>query len=422
MGPGGPGVLTTAQLKELEALVALRLLPRVGDLIATRLLERFGSARTALDAPAEEFGKAGGSAALGARTTGGAEARRTAREVLGRAARAGMTVLGRGLPGYPGSLLHLTDPPPVVFVQGRTDLLEGERVAVVGARRATGAGRRFARELGRTLALNGVPVVSGLALGIDAAAHRGALEGPGSTIAVLASGLDRVHPRSHRGLQERIREEGLLVSEFPPGEAARPYHFPRRNRILAALALDVVVVEAGTRSGALITVEHALDLGREVWAVPGSVEYDQARGVNALIREGAHVLTTPEDLVRSRVERGVPLPGAPAPDEPSPGCDGVRVVDPLGLVPVLRSRPLSTDELTRRAGLSAVQILQALSELEFQGAVVRDQEGWRLPRARVGESSVLDRVTERMASLPQPRRRAPEPAPTRSTAGGESGT
>lgn len=412
MGPGGPGVLTTAQLEELEALVALRLLPRVGDLIATRLLERFGSARTALDAPAEEFGKAGGSAALGARTTGGAEARETAREVLGGAARAGMTVLGRGLPGYPGSLLHLTDPPPVVFVQGRTDLLEGERVAVVGARRATGAGRRFARELGRNLALNGVPVVSGLALGIDAAAHRGALEGPGSTIAVLASGLDRVHPRSHRGLQERIREEGLLVSEFPPGEAARPYHFPRRNRILAALAMDVVVVEAGARSGALITVEHALDLGREVWAVPGSVEYDQARGVNALIREGAHVLTTPGDLLRSRVERGVP----------SPEGEGVRIVDPLGLVSILRSRPLSTDELSRRAGLSAVQVLQALSELEFQGVVVRDQEGWRLPWARVGESSVLDRVTERMASLPQPRRRAPEPAPTPPTAGGDSGT
>jgi DNA processing protein len=360
--------------EEIHALLQLRLAPGVGDLAADRLLQTFGTARSVLDQPPSAIQGVVGPAAARGMGKGRIEREREATAILARARDEGLVVVGRGSRGYPPAMERLADPPCVLFMQGRRELLRRNAVTVVGARRATAAGRRFATALGQDLSRHGVPVVSGLALGIDAAAHRGALEGPGFTVAVLASGVDRAHPSSHRRLQERIRATGLLVSEFLPGEAARRHHFPRRNRLLAALGRAVVVVEAGVHSGALITVEHALDLGADIHAVPGSVEYEQARGVNQLIRDGAAALAEPGDLIDQWKERGIPFPGGPR----VRGGGQVAVADPLGLLSVLGPRPMTTGEVAARMGVEPRRILGALSELELEGVIVRELDGWRM--------------------------------------------
>lgn len=398
VGPGRRGVLKEGEghlEEELHALLQLRLAPGVGDLAADRLLERFGTARSVLEQP-----PAGIRQVLGPAAARGMEKDRAGREkeataILQRARDEGMVVVGRGLPGYPASLERLADPPCVLFLQGRRELLRRNAVTVVGARRATGAGRRFATALGQDLSCHGVPVVSGLALGIDGAAHRGALEGSGSTVAVLASGADRAHPSSHRRLQARIRAQGLLVTEFPPGEAARRHHFPRRNRLLAALGRALVVVEAGVHSGALITVEHALDLGTDIHAVPGSVEYDQARGVNQLIRDGAAALAEPGDLIDRWKARGISFPGGPR----VRGSGEVSVADPLGLLSVLGPRPMSGGEVAARMGVEPRRILGALSELELEGAIVRELDGWRVVGTLEDRPPRMTRVSLRLKAL-----------------------
>lgn len=381
MGSGRPRPLTVGEEgRELEALLHLRLLPRVGDRTTARLLDRFGTARAALTSSQADFQDVAGEAASRLRDATGSETRRAARGAIVSARRKGMGLLGRGLPGYPECLLHLADPPPVIFTLGSLGLLERPAVAVVGTRRATGSGRRFAERLGEVLAAHEVPVVSGLALGIDGAAHRGALRGGGSTIAVLGTGVDGCHPPSHRSLQSRIGETGLLVSEFPPGEEVRPHHFPRRNRIIAALATAVVVVEAGRRSGALITVDHALDVGREVYAVPGDVESEGAQGVNALLRDGARPLVDPHDLLddlrvagrllREPTERGGGIGR-------SRSMEGQLTQGAGPLLELLGTGPVSTDDLTQRSRIAPARVMQLLSELELEGQVIRDYAGWR---------------------------------------------
>jgi DNA processing protein len=257
----------------------------------------------------------------------------------------------------------LPDPPPLLFSRGDEQLLSSRSVAVVGSRKATPAGRRVAEEIARLLSREGVPVVSGMALGIDGAAHRGALNGRGGTLAVLGSGLDVAHPPSHRALLRQVRKEGLLVSEFLPWEAPRPFHFPKRNRIIAALAHAVIVVEAGERSGALITVDHALDLGREILCVPGSVETPQSRGSNALLRDGARVLTHPEAVLE---ELAGLLPGAEASGSPGP-ADPALPPELRELWSVLSSEPMSLELLARQAKVSPGEALAGLTTLELEG-------------------------------------------------------
>lgn len=369
------------------ALFRLRLTPRVGDLAGARLHDEFGSARAALEASTKEFADVAGPTAARRRHDPGARAQIEA--VLSWAHEAGVAVVGRGLPGYPPRVAQLADPPPILFLLGEMGLLDRPVVTVVGTRRATGAGRRFAWELGRVVSGAGVPVASGLALGIDAAAHRGALEGPGSTIAVLGSPLDRAHPRSHRRLQARIvREGGLLISEFLPGEEVRPHHFPRRNRILAALPVAVAVVEAGVPSGAMITADMGGDMGRRVYTVPGAVDYPQSRGTNELLKDGGVPLTRPGDLIPDLRKEGLILPADRDGDaEVGSGLADTRglgeIPDPHGLLGVLESRPQTPDALSRKVGLSPSRLLAALSELELLGGAVRFPEGWRLPEREV---------------------------------------
>ncbi len=376
-----------AQREEFLALFRLRLTPRVGDLAGARLHDKFGSAQAALAASAKDFAEVAGWTAARHRHDPAVDVR--IQEVLSWARTAGVTVVGRGLPGYPPRVAQLADPPPILFLLGKMGLLDEPVVTVVGTRRATGAGRRFAGELGRVVSGAGVPVASGLALGIDAAAHRGALEGPGSTIAVLGSALNRAHPPSHRGLQARIvREGGLLVSEFLPGEEVRPHHFPRRNRILAALPLAVAVVEAGVPSGAMITADMAGEMGRRVYTVPGSVDYPQSRGTNDLLKDGGVPLTRPGDLIPDLRAEGLVPQGHPAGEaEVGTGLADTRglgeIPDPHGLLEVLESRPQTPDALSRKVGLAVPRLLAALSELELLGGAVRFPEGWRLPEREV---------------------------------------
>lgn len=288
--------------------------------------------------------------------------RREAEAILAATEAAGGSVLTARDDLYPISLQQLADAPLVLFLKGEDSLLERARprVAVVGARRGTARGRRVAEDLGADLARAGVVVVSGLALGVDGAAHRGALRAGGLGIGVIATGIDRVHPPSHRSLQESLAGRGLLVSEQPPGTPALPHQFVARNRILAGLADALVVVEAGERSGALSTVDFALQMGREVLCVPGPVDCPHARGTLRLMREGATLVRHAADVLESLGWQQRRVSGAEA---------------PLGL----GREPETVASIAARLGRPLPEILAALVELELEGRVRREPgDRWRV--------------------------------------------
>jgi len=377
---------------ELQALLVLRLLPGLGDRRLVGLLRRHGGAQASLRLPPRVFRAEAGDEAEGARRS--PEIADQVEQILEVCTDLGIRILPIGDTGYPASLLALTDPPPVLFVRGRHPLDGDRSVAIVGSRRSTPVGRRMAERIAGQLSASGVTVVSGMALGIDGAAHRGALGRHGSTIAVLGSGPDRAYPAGNSGIFERILEEGAVVSEFPPGEVPRPYHFPRRNRIIAALSKAVVVVEAAARSGALITVDHALDLGLDVFAVPGSVETLQAQGTNALLRDGAHLLTTGDELlevmgwragrqgVAGDETRAVSLAGgamtvgtattASAGPGPAKGAEEGAIETVLGR----GAQPL--DVLIAALQLPPPRVLASLARMELQGIVRKEGGAWWL--------------------------------------------
>jgi DNA processing protein len=275
-----------------------------------------------------------------------------------RLAAAGLRWIGRDESGFPARLRTIHDPPPGLFVRGAgaLALLERPCVAVVGARACSAYGSSVAFEIGRELARAGATVVSGLARGVDAAAHRGALEA-GETVAVLGCGVDRDYPRAHTALAAAIAGRGLILSEYPPGVEPAPWRFPARNRIVAGLCDATVVVEARERSGALITADLALDEGREVLAVPGEITSLLSQGTNGLLRLGATPVTSVEDvlgslgLARAALER--------------PALD-----DRLAVVyEAVAAAPAAADEITRRVGRSVGEVAAELTELELLGLV-----------------------------------------------------
>jgi DNA processing protein len=263
-----------------------------------------------------------------------------------------------GDPEYPESLLDLSTPPGLWAIGSTVLLRHAPRLAVVGTRRATAYGERVARELVRAVARGGACVISGMARGIDHVAHRAALDEGAPTIAVLGTGVDIPYPVAHRPLHAEIGERGLLLSEARMGAAAGPGCFPRRNRIIAALADVTLVVEAGFRSGALITARNALDLGRPVAAVPGPIDVPQNAGTNELIRDGAIVIASPADLVA--------LLGLTAPlRRPDPSLTG----PPATIWKTLEQGPLDVDSLAARSGVPAHECLAAVTALEIDGHV-----------------------------------------------------
>ena len=299
-------------------------------------------------------------AAWCARPVGMAErdARHLADEAASRAAACGAVVISQEDAVYPAALMELTTAPPVLFAIGDLTALSGLCVAIVGTRSATGYGERVTRELAGALARAGATIVSGMARGIDAAAHRAALEAGGKTIAVLGTGVDMAYPAAHRVLHQEIAEHGLLLSEELPGDRASAGSFPKRNRIIAALARVTIVVEAPAKSGALITANHALELGRTVAAVPGSIDSPQSAGSNELLRDGAVLIASVADAVA--------LVGLTTPIRRQPhfGTGAESAV-----WAALSNGASDIESLTSRAALPARECLAAITALELAGAI-----------------------------------------------------
>jgi len=294
---------------------------------------------------------------------------------------AGVEAVCRHRDAYPAGLHDLTDPPAAVFVRGGgrrlAELTQQPLVTIVGTRRPSPYGTEVARELGRSLAVAGVPVISGLALGIDGAAHRGVLDADGAGIAVLACGPDVIYPRTHRALYERLLDRGVVLSELPPGQRALKWSFPARNRIMAALGATTIVVEAADRSGTLITAAFATTLNRDVGAIPGRVTARMAAGSNRLLRDGAHVVRGVEDVLDLLYGVGV------RPAAETAGCGGEEGAGRRSeeLEPGLR-RVLDAVEagqgvetLVEAALASAREVRVALGRLEALGLVTRDGFG-----------------------------------------------
>jgi len=351
-----------------EQIARLRLIrsENVGPVTFRQLVARFGSGRAALDA-LPDLARRGGRSSLRIATAAQAEAELAAVE------RFGGRFLFWGLAPYPRLLAEIDDAPPVVATRGRLALLDRPAVAMVGARNASAAAIRFARGMAADLAAAGVVVVSGLARGIDAAVHVGALDG--GTIGVIAGGLDVVYPPENAELHRHLFEQGLVVAEQPLGTEPQARHFPRRNRIISGLSLGVVVVEAVTRSGSLITARLAGEQGRDVMAVPGSPLDPRAQGCNQLIRDGATLVQSAADVLEAIGPIGgrAAMPANRFFEEPvALDADDAERAAVLGrLSPV----PVPVDELVRQTGLPPAIVQTALLELEIAGRLVRHAGG-----------------------------------------------
>ncbi|WP_372016692.1 DNA-processing protein DprA [Tistrella mobilis] len=362
-------------LTRAERLDWLRLIrtEQVGPITFFDLLDRYGNAAAALEAIPELAKRGGRSRPLTPPSRSAAEAE------LRRITAAGARLVALGEPGYPPPLARIPDPPPLLQIRGHDAVATAPAVALVGARSAALPAMRLAGRIAADLAAAGVVVVSGLARGIDAAAHDGALRaGPGGagTMAVVAGGIDVVYPPEHAALQARIAAEGLLVAEQPPGTEPQARHFPRRNRIVAGATLATVVVEAAPRSGSLITARLAGDYGREVLAVPGSPADPRSEGANRLIRDGATLVRDAADVleaIRPLIDRPLAEPVmetavAPPPMAPDPAeLDRARREIPRRI----GASAARLDDLVHESGLTAATILTILLELELAGRLDR---------------------------------------------------
>ncbi len=281
--------------------------------------------------------------------------------------RSGARILYAGSPGFPRIVDEIPDPPAILFCIGDVDRFTSRpAVAMIGSRRASQYGLRVARSLSAGIAVQGVGIVSGLARGIDGEAHRGCLDAGGLTLAILGCGIDVVYPPEHADLAAEISLHGAVVSEFPPGTAPDAYNFPTRNRLISGFSQAVVVVEAGDRSGTMITVDAALEQGRDVFAVPGEITRAGSRGTNRLIREGAMVATCPADILEAV---GICLP-TDAGGVPAEGGDLPPVLEALA------GGPAHFDELVRATGTAAAELQSDLLLLELSGRVVKRQGGF----------------------------------------------
>jgi DNA processing protein len=365
-----PEESSSAERDTLADTLRLALVPGVGPVTRRALLERFGTARAVLDAaPSQLRGVPGVGAKLAERIVA---ARREidAEAELRVCHEHGLTVLTEEDADYPRMLREIHDPPAVLFLHG--DLRPQDRlaVAIVGTRHATRYGQQQAERLAGGLARAGLTIVSGLARGIDAAAHRGALQAGGRTLAVLASGVLNIYPPEHAALAEQVRAAGALISENPPHSAPLSGAFPQRNRLISGLSLGVIVVEAAERSGALISAQHAMEQGREVFAVPGRVDSRTSRGCHRLLRDGAKLVESVDDVLE---ELGPLVAG-------TPGVDGRVVHHPAELqlndqerqvLDAIDEEPTSIDAVVVGSRLPIQRVLSTISVLEMRRLVRR---------------------------------------------------
>lgn len=342
---------------------ALKSVPQVGNVTFLRLMSHFGTPRRALEATAAELSQVKGVSAAARESLMHHDWRPCADRECERLANCGATVVDILSERYPKPLMEIPDPPPLLYVKG--ELLGSEpAVAIVGSRRATQYGLCTATRLARDLARCRVTVVSGMARGIDTAAHWGAVKAEGRSIAVLGCGVEVIYPPENAALFEAVSEKGALVSEFPLGTEPLAENFPRRNRIISALSRGVVVVEAGEKSGSLITARYALEQGREVFAVPGNVTCDGSRGANGLIKEGAKLVERVEDILEE-----LSLPG-PDPEQPAPPAFALTPQEAELYMLICRG-PLQIDDIIVKSALSAGEVSATLLSLELKGAIVQ---------------------------------------------------
>lgn len=356
--------------RELPYWLAINRCPDIGPVTLRKLLERTGGSLSALFEGAD-------TSALSPRATD--YLRRPDWGVIDRELTwlesPQCAVLTWDDPGYPALLREIEDSPPVLYAVGAVEWLSRTQVAVVGSRSPTPSGVENAFALARALSDAGVTITSGMALGIDGAAHRGALEGGSGTIAVAGTGLDRTYPARHRELAERIAACGVVVSEFPLGTPPLAGHFPRRNRIISGLAYGTLVVEAARRSGSLVTARLAAEQGRDVFAVPGSIHNPRAQGCHALIKQGAKLVETADDILEELgpglaggMEAGFEATQIEWPGELATGEEG-RVLTSMGF------DAASVDTLVARTGLTAERVSSILTALELRGCVAGDLSG-----------------------------------------------
>ena len=343
---------------ELAGWLQLSLTPGLGPATLRNLLRKFGLPREVLARKRSEL-----ASFLAPESLEAMESQRI-RDAVGRAldwaAASEHFVITLADESYPRALLEIADPPAVLYAHGRVDLLQRPALAIVGSRNASAQGESNAEHFAKALSDAGLTIVSGLALGIDAAAHRGGLSGAGSTIAVLGTGVDVVYPNRNAELAAEIARRGLLVSEFALGTPAIAQNFPRRNRLISGLARGCLIVEAAIASGSLITARCAADQGRDVFAIPGSIHSPLAKGCHALIKSGAKLVESADDVLAELagfqpIARASTLAAAPSAD--------------TGLLAVMGHDPVDVDSLCERAGLSPEEVTSQLLRLELDGRV-----------------------------------------------------
>lgn len=305
-----------------------------------------------------------------------ADTRRLVEATLRWLEQAGRAVLALGQPGYPDLLAAIPDPPLLLYINGHAELLAGPALAIVGSRNASTQGKANAQAFAAALSGAGLTIVSGLALGVDAAAHEGALQGPGSTVAVIGTGPDLVYPARNRALAERIAQEGCIVSEYPVGTPPLPSNFPKRNRIISGLAAGVLVVEAAAQSGSLITARQAAEQGRDVFAIPGSIHAALSKGCHELIREGAKLVDGAADVLEAMAFS--PLASVRTAPSAARDAAGSRVDDSAGggdqdaaLLAALGHDPADPDTLLARLGSTPGELSTRLLMLELAGDIER---------------------------------------------------
>ncbi|MBQ0778643.1 MAG: DNA-processing protein DprA [Pseudomonas sp.] len=358
-----------------QAFVVLSLLDGFGARAVTRLLPHFPCLADVLDADLLRLQSLG----LKPRAIESVQAwQRGDAALLARFERvqtwleqSGCSALCLDSPDYPALLREIADPPPLLYLRGDPGLLHDPQLAMVGTRHPGPHGGATARAFARSFTASGLLVTSGMALGIDGACHQGALDAEGQTIAVWGTGLDNCYPRRHKALAAQIVEQGgLLVSELPPDAAAQPGQFPQRNRIISGLSLGTLVVEASLNSGSLITARLALEQNREVFAMPGSIHNTQAKGCHQLLRQGAHLVETVQDVLDVLK---LPLKAALAAAE---GCDEVTQAPDSRLWRCLDHQPASIDWLSQHSGLAVEQVMYELLDLELAGHVQQTPHGF----------------------------------------------
>jgi DNA processing protein len=356
----------------LESWLRLRAIEGVGDLTALRLVRAWQSPEAVLRASRDDLIQSGCSPQLADTIRRGPDspACRSLERELNAIERERIEVRSVLDPTYPARLKMIADPPPLLYITGSLTEQDELAVAIVGARRATAAGRALTEELSHDLAALGMTVVSGLARGVDAAAHLGALAAQGRTIAVLGCGIDRTYPPEHERLRRQIEERGAILSEVPVGAPPHSHHFPRRNRIISGLSLGVIVTEAAINSGSLITARLAAEQGREVFAVPGFVKVDTSRGTNALLKEGAALIERAQDVIEAvmpQLEPALRLRLQPS-REKNERDDQLGKEEQL-VYDALSYDPLTVDDVIVTTGLTVSTVMASLLSLELRQRV-----------------------------------------------------